>query len=297
MAIENRDVLGTTDGNVYKAAWNQSIYKASLGNGVVSSGSISNTKLKVTESGTPAMTVGVLPGTCFMDGISYTEASTATLTIGSGHVSYQRYDAIVYDQSASTAKVIAGTAAANPLVPDVDADLDIYLGAVLVSTAEVTSIVNADIYDMRAYTQLVESCYLRSSGNVTTSASVSKDMPWNVEVSDTNSMHTGSGTVVTVSAAGMYSYVANIVWSSATGGVRTIDVLDNDSNSLATDSVTLAAADNNTVFNSVSGLANLSSGGTLKIQVNQTTTGNLTVLGKTGANYYSSFMVWRIGAY
>ena len=283
MTIENRDVLGFIDGEIVYGAFTQSIYKAGLGNGVHSSGSVANTKLKVTESGTPAMTVGVLPGTCLINGLSYTEASTATLTIGDGHVSNKRWDVIVYDQSASTAKVIAGTAAASPTMPDVDDDNDIYLGAVLVSTAEVTSIVDADIYDLRAYATFMESCSLKMSGGLTVSGNTTANT-W-VQDFDFNSMHSDGTARVLNSVPGIYGFTVSAQWSAASGILVT-----NVKNTTGTIATTSMGGTSTATVQTCSGIAKLVSGDYLYVLFEENDAGTETI----AANPRTRFDVWYI---
>jgi hypothetical protein len=137
-----------TEGGTVYGIMIQSIAKALRGNGVALD-TVAGTALKATERGAGAnMSVDVATGSCIINGTKYTEASIVNLVVSAAHASLDRYDLIVYDQSAGNPAIVAGTAAATPNPPDVADDNDIPLAIVFVEHAA-TSIVNSDIFDMR----------------------------------------------------------------------------------------------------------------------------------------------------
>lgn len=147
------NIMETTEGSQSYGIVFQSLVKASLGNGVWGRNQTA-TDLKVTERASGVnMSVDVAAGDCIINGIPYTEASTVNLTISAAHVSLDRRDLIVYDQSAGTAAVVTGTPGTTANPPNVSDANDIPLAIVLVSYG-VTVISNFDIMDIRGFTNL-----------------------------------------------------------------------------------------------------------------------------------------------
>ena len=127
------------------------------------------TQMKVSQSGTPAMTVSVAAGWAWILGTTtatqgmyslYNDAAV-TLTIATAPTSNTRIDLVcvtvrdaAYAGSSNDCilQVVTGTAAASPTVPTLPAS-SLSLATILVGT-NVTSIVNANITDTRTYAAL-----------------------------------------------------------------------------------------------------------------------------------------------
>jgi hypothetical protein len=145
------NLLETTEGSQPYGIIFQSLAKASMGNGVLGR-SIGNTSLKVSEnSGGANMTVDVAAGSCIINGTTLTEAAVTDLTVTAASASYDRRDLVVYDQSAGAPAIVDGTANATADPPDVTDDDDIPLAIIYVAK-DATSITDADIIDIRAFT-------------------------------------------------------------------------------------------------------------------------------------------------
>ena len=127
------------------------------------------TQLKVSQSGTPGMSVSVAAGWAWILGTTtstqgmystYNDAAV-TLTIATAPVTNTRIDLVcmtirdsAYAGSSNDVilQVITGTAAASPTVPTLPAS-SLSLATILVGTG-VSSILNANITDTRAYAAL-----------------------------------------------------------------------------------------------------------------------------------------------
>jgi hypothetical protein len=135
------------------------------------------TQLNVSQSGTPAMTVSVAAGWAWVLGSAtnqgiysvYNDAAT-TLTITTAPSVNTRIDLVcvtvrdsAYSGSSNDVilQVVAGTAAASPVAPALPTS-SLSLATILVGTS-VTTIVNANITDTRAYAALAMAA---SSGGV-----------------------------------------------------------------------------------------------------------------------------------
>ena len=102
----------------------------------------------VTERGAGQnMSVDVASGVIWVNNIKYTESSTTNVTISAAHATLPRRDTIIYDSATSNPVVITGTAATEPIPPDVTSD-DILLVVVNIA-AGVSVITNSDIEDGR----------------------------------------------------------------------------------------------------------------------------------------------------
>ena len=102
----------------------------------------------VTEQSTPIMGVTVGSGTAHVNG-SASFVVAGNLTVGTAHVTLDRYDLIVADISATNEAIVSGTASASPQVPSPGEARDIPLAIVRVR-AGATMIFNEDIIDVRA---------------------------------------------------------------------------------------------------------------------------------------------------
>lgn len=162
--MQNRaDHTAETDRSVMNAL----VMGPRVANSLVALGGVNMTLgggLKVTQSGTPAMTVDIASGTCLVPGSEgakqgcYVVVNDApvTVTVGASSPSLPRIDLVVVqvrDQSYSGANndaiftTVPGTPASSPVAPSAPAD-SLILSQVLVG-AGVTSILNGAITDTR----------------------------------------------------------------------------------------------------------------------------------------------------
>lgn len=117
--------------------------------GVLNNGTIDG--MEVAQLGTPGMGVNISAGTCYINYSEYNLSSNSSLAIGAASASYNRWDIIVYNASASNVVVRAGTASSMPTYPELETD-DIALALVGVPQNE-SQIENADITDKRLVIQ------------------------------------------------------------------------------------------------------------------------------------------------
>ena len=145
MTNNDRNLRYLADGQTGFAIMIRSLALKAYGNYVMDS--LDDAGL-VTEQSTPAMGVTITSGTATING-SAADTVSGNHTIGTAHTTLDRYDLVIYDVSASTGAVVAGTAAASPQVPSPGEARDIPLAIVRVRAA-VTKIFNEDIIDVRA---------------------------------------------------------------------------------------------------------------------------------------------------
>ena len=119
--------------------------------GIQGDGAISG--LAVSEKGAGAdQSVDVASGSCIIDGVEYTEASTVNVALDAAHGTYARWDIITYDASAGNPSKVTGTAGTIPTIPDVPSG-DIILALVL-RAANDNVVSGAEITDKRIVTVL-----------------------------------------------------------------------------------------------------------------------------------------------
>jgi len=102
----------------------------------------------VTAQGSPNMTLAVAAGQIIVGGV-YAAVTAGNVTITTANATNPRIDLVIAD--ASSKSVVAGTAAASPLMPDLPAN-SVALAAVYVPAGD-TAIDNTQIIDKRMLTQ------------------------------------------------------------------------------------------------------------------------------------------------
>jgi len=127
-----------------------SIYRANRGSGIIHAVDTSYTELQVTEKEAGAnMSVDVWPGYCSINGTVYYLGARTNYPVAASHATLDRYDLIIFDQSAGVPVVLTGIAASSPFVPTIPDDLDIPLAIVFVLHGA-TVIATAACYDIRS---------------------------------------------------------------------------------------------------------------------------------------------------
>lgn len=168
------------------------------------------TSLSVSERATPVMGVTVAEGHCSIDGTEYDEGSSVDLTIEAAHATLHRKDLITYDPTTGNPVVTKGTDHAggtgDPIYPPNIPAGDILLAIVAVDAA-VTTIVDADITDARAF---VEEAYVYSTKTSDTLRK-SEDAVVNIQ----NSMYAIKKTITVPS--GIVSGTMKLMWDMERG--------------------------------------------------------------------------------
>lgn len=131
-------------------------------------GVCSATAFQVQQKGTPGMGVRILPGLALVNGVGassgaysvFNDANDETTVIAAGHATLPRNDLVCvgvqdHDEDGSSQRrprflVVQGTPNASPVDPAVPAG-NLALARVRVDALESTSIVTADITDLRVY--------------------------------------------------------------------------------------------------------------------------------------------------
>lgn len=168
------------------------------------------TSLSVSERATPVMGVTVAEGHCSIDGTEYDEGSSVDLTIEAAHATLHRKDLITYDPTTGNPVVTKGTDHAggtgDPIYPPNIPAGDILLAIVAVDAA-VTTIVDADITDTRAF---VEEAYVYSTKTSDTLRK-SEDAAVNIQ----NSVYAIKKTITVPS--GIVSGTMKLMWDMERG--------------------------------------------------------------------------------
>src|SRR3954469_5629038 len=109
-------------------------------------------------SSVSGLTFRVSAGQAFIRGVLYSFVQ-ADITLGAADGTNPRFDLIVADTVTSTFHAIAGTAAANPALPDIDPLTQLVLSQVLVPAAATTipTILKTDLYHEATETTLTTS--------------------------------------------------------------------------------------------------------------------------------------------
>lgn len=206
--------------------------------------------LKVTQSGTPGMSVVVARGGAYVKGDDATDQglyfvyndADKTLTVPAAHATLARKDIVVfhvYDNfhgqpgDTSTLEYIAGTPAGSPAEPTLPASA--YKLATVDVPAADTSITNSQITDRRSVASLLTGAIIVPSARVYRSStqaipdSTSTAINFNAEDYDTLGMHSGSSSQVTVpvGAAGKYFISGQVDFAANATGRRSTTIFQN----------------------------------------------------------------------
>jgi len=207
-------VLKFTDGELPQLALDRNAMVQGIkGDGVYSG-------FAVSEKAVPDMSVDVAPGTCYVGGTKYTEASTVNVAISAADPTNPRRDIITYDTSAGNPACVTGTPSTNPNPPDIP-DGDIVLAIVYVK-ANATAIYEADITDKRVFVRLnreIET-HTEVTTNVHGFADTSK-VPTTLEWTTRNGVirkyinNSGSDIYISSDARNSYSEGSGTTWHKA----------------------------------------------------------------------------------
>lgn len=148
----NANLVGGVYDKVYNAGDFANYFANFIGNGIFSP---STEKLMVQALDTPNMTVNIKTGVSFYEGYWYENSSIINKTISASDSTLSRIDLVViaydFDIRDANIKVIQGTPAASPVVPDLirsSVEYDLGLAKINVD-AGLSTITQANIVDLR----------------------------------------------------------------------------------------------------------------------------------------------------
>ena len=148
----NANLVGEAYDKVYNAGDFANYFANFIGNGIFSP---STEKLMVQALDTPNMTVNIKTGVSFYEGYWYENSSIINKTISASDSTLSRIDLVViaydFDIRDANIKVIQGTPAASPVVPDLirsSVEYDLGLAKINVD-AGLSTITQANIVDLR----------------------------------------------------------------------------------------------------------------------------------------------------
>lgn len=152
---ENVNFLDSATENWTEANWHKVAKLLNAVDGVLED---STSKLAVIQATPAAMSVIVGTGMAWINGLEYDNTAAKTITIDAADGTNTRYDYIVIEAdftgNTCVAKVVKGTAAASPVAPTLtqtDGVLWQFPLALVTVGAGVTSILTANISDVREY--------------------------------------------------------------------------------------------------------------------------------------------------
>ena len=269
--------------------------------------------MKVTQSGTPGMSVVVARGGVYIKGDDATDQglyfqyndADVTLTVPAAHATLARKDIVVchvYDnfhgQAGDTAilEYIAGTAAGSPAEPTLPATA--YKLATVDVPAADTSITNSQITDRRSIASLntgaiiVPSARVYRSSNQSIADTTSVTIQFNAEDYDTLAMHSGSSTqvVVPTGAAGKYFVSGQVDYAANATGRRSTSIFQNGAQIAKQSALTVGGSASTAL--GASTVVNANDGDYFEVAAFQTSGGSLNALSGTDSTWLS---VIRVG--
>lgn len=221
-------LLGSPLGNAFAGG----VSAADPGHGVANS-----TSMKVTQNGSPNMSVNVALGAAFIRGTisalqgvySVTNEATVNLTISAANAVNPRRDLVIlqardnaFDSGGindARLVVVAGTPAASPVDPSLSSYPNALVLARVAVAANATSVTNANITDLRTFIGRVGVEVNRNQTFQSIANNTVTNISFDNEGYDPYGFLPGSGVSLTVPAGlgGLYFVSTRGVWSSSPG--------------------------------------------------------------------------------